>query len=340
MQSFRKVVFGISLMIPFLFYLCLRERFEKTSKSLLLLLSSVTFFNPFIRTSSFWGLEENYAIISSLAAILFLLRFIKNGNENFLISFKSIFFVTFFSSLSIYFDQKFIIIPILCFYKIIFSYFSLRTKLTTIFCYSLFSIPYILLIKLWGGIFPTDIYEVGSKFYYNNLGYAFTIVSFIFFPFIFLKSQTIINQILVFLKERNIIILLIPITIYLIFIFFFHNDDFFSNEYDGGGIIKKISLILFSSALYQKIFIFFSFLISWFFIFFFIEKKLFNLFIVLFFLILSFTVSPFYQEYFDPIIFILIFLIFNLDLKLSYKRVYFFYFYFLLFLIGTNAYYN
>ena len=72
--GFRKTVFGVSLLIPILFFLCLKEKFHQENKNLLLLLSSIIFFNPFYRTSSFWGLEENYAILTTLVSILFLIK--------------------------------------------------------------------------------------------------------------------------------------------------------------------------------------------------------------------------------------------------------------------------
>ena len=64
--GFRYVVLLISCSVPLLFYFCLREKFRKVDNQTLLLLSSVIFFNPFFRTSSFWGLEENYAVICTL----------------------------------------------------------------------------------------------------------------------------------------------------------------------------------------------------------------------------------------------------------------------------------
>ena len=72
--NFRKVVFLISLFVPILFYFCLSEKFKQVDRNLLLLLSSVIFFNPFFRTSSFWGLEENYAIITTLASFFFIFK--------------------------------------------------------------------------------------------------------------------------------------------------------------------------------------------------------------------------------------------------------------------------
>ena len=79
--GFRATVFFLSLLAPILFYLCLIERFKFQDKYLLMLLTSILFFNPYFRTSSFWGLEENYAIICTLASLLFLLKLF-NSNKN------------------------------------------------------------------------------------------------------------------------------------------------------------------------------------------------------------------------------------------------------------------
>ena len=341
--GFRRTVFGISLIIPVIFYFCLKEKFKGHNNYLLLLLSSVLFFNPFYRTSAFWGLEENYAIISTLASLLFLLKLsscdYNDKKSNWLLWY--IFLITFFSSLTIYFDQKFLIIPLICFFKIIFSKQRNLIKLYCLILYCIFSVPYLFLIKIWGGVFPSNIFHIGSQFYFHHFGYALTIIAFIFFPFIFLKNINIKKQIQYFFQEKKFLLfLVIIITIYLVILFFFYNDNFFENKFDGGGIFKKISLILIPELFYKKIFIFFSILFSWFFIFLFIEKNKINFLLTLYFLTISVIILPFYQEYFDPIIFILIFFVFNINLKLTYNRVYFFYTYFVIFLIGTNAYYN
>ena len=339
-QGFRVVVFVISLSIPILFYLCLKERFRYTEKKLLLLLSSVMFLNPFFRTASFWGLEENYAVISTLASLFFLLKLSNLDKKNSTSLFFNIFFVTLFSSLSIYFDQKFLIIPLICFFRIIAGNYFIKFKLFTLILYFLFSIPFLYLIKLWGNVFPSDIYYIGTQFHFHHFGYALTIIAFIFFPFIFLKSENIVNQLLIPINSNKIFISLIIITSYIITLIFYYDDSFLNNRLDGGGIIKKISLIFFTDSLLRKIFILFSFFISWFFILFFINKNKYNLSLTIYFLIISVMVVPMYQEYFDPIIFILLFFVYKLDLKLNFRKVCFFYFYFLIFLIGTNLYYK
>ena len=336
--GFRRTVFIISLAIPSLFYFCLKEKFPEVDKKILMLFSSIILFNPFIRTSSYWGLEENYAIITTLASILAFLKLSKINSYK--TNFKLIFLLTLFSSLTIYFDQKFLIIPLIFFLSILFGKFSLQSKIFTIFCYSIFSIPFIFLIILWGGIFPSNIYHVGKQFYFHHLGYALTIIAFIFFPFVFLKSTNIKEKLTDFIKEKKILLILLSIILlYLIILFFFYDNTFINNHLDGGGIVKKISLV-FENIFFKKLFIFFSIFFSWFFIFFFLEKNFINFFLTLYFLLLSTIVRPFYQEYFDPIILLLLIFLYRIDFKINLRRVYFLYFYFLFFLIGTNIYYN
>ena len=336
--GFRRTVFIISLAIPSLFYFCLKEKFPEVDKKILMLFSSIIFFNPFIRTSSYWGLEENYAIIATLASILAFLKLSKINSYK--TNFKLIFLLTLFSSLTIYFDQKFLIIPLIFFLSILSGKFSLQSKIFTIFCYSIFSIPFIFLIILWGGIFPSNIYHVGKQFYFHHLGYALTIIAFIFFPFVFLKSTNIKEKLTDFIKEKKILLILLSIILlYLIILFFFYDNTFINNHLDGGGIVKKISLI-FENIFFRKLFTFFSIFFSWFFIFFFLEKNFINFFLTLYFLLFSTIVRPFYQEYFDPIILLLLIFLYRIDFKINLRRVYFLYFYFLFFLIGTNIYYN
>ena len=337
--GFRRTVFIISLAIPILFFFCLKEKFPEVENKILIFFSSIIFFNPFIRTSSYWGLEENYAIITMLASILVFLKFSKINSYK--INYKLIFLLTLLSSLTIYFDQKFFIIPLIFFLNILFGKFSFQSKAFTIFCYSIFSIPYIFLIILWGGIFPSNIYHIGKQFYFHHLGYALTIIAFIFFPFVFLKSTSIKEKLTDFIKnKKKLLILLSIILFYLVILFFFYDDTFINNHLDGGGIVKKISLVFFEDIFFRKLFIFFSVFFSWFFIFFFLDKYFFNFFLTLYFLLFSAIVRPFYQEYFDPIILLLLIFLYKIDFKINLERVYFLYFYFLLFLIGTNNYYN
>ena len=70
--NYRRSVFIVSLTTPFLFYFCLKQKFKEIDSLLLFLISSVVLLSPYYRTSAYWGLEENYGLISLLASFIFL----------------------------------------------------------------------------------------------------------------------------------------------------------------------------------------------------------------------------------------------------------------------------
>ena len=82
---------------------------------LLILISATICLSPYFRTSSFWGLEENYGIICLLLTFLFLSQFLSNDNLSWK-NYHQLFLTAFFSSLCLYFDQKLVIIPLICFF--------------------------------------------------------------------------------------------------------------------------------------------------------------------------------------------------------------------------------
>ena len=68
---FKRSVFIMSLMIPVLFYISLKQKFRKEENLLLVLISSIIFLSPYFRTSSYWALEENFGLISLLLSFYF-----------------------------------------------------------------------------------------------------------------------------------------------------------------------------------------------------------------------------------------------------------------------------
>ena len=337
--NFRRSVFVISLIIPILFFLCLKEKFQNTNKILLILLSSIILLNPYVRNSSYWGLEENYAIIASLVSFLFYLKISKQKKINSEISLIKIFIITLSSSLCVYFDQKFIIVPAICFLKIFFGNYSKESKILSVLFYIFFSIPYVFLILIWGGILPPrDIYHIGSQFYLHHFGFGLTMIAFTIFPFLIFQIEKIKYNFKKLLSNKNFFWLFLVILIYVSILVFFYDNEFLNNKLDGGGIVKKLSFIFFSDLLSKQLFVYSSFILSWIFIFFIIKKNK-DLLVILYFLIIAVITKPFYQEYFDPIIFILLFLFFSIYFKINYLKIYIIYFYHLIFLVGTISYY-
>jgi hypothetical protein len=80
LELFRLTVFLISFFAPILFYFCLKIKFKFVNNFYLIFLASLILLSPYFRTSSFWALEENYAIISMLFYyILINFFFLKNS---------------------------------------------------------------------------------------------------------------------------------------------------------------------------------------------------------------------------------------------------------------------
>ena len=117
-----------------------------------------------------------------------------------------LFLTILFSSLCLYFDQKFIIIPVICFITIIFSSKSSTLKIFSVFLYFIFSLPYIYLILLWGNIIPSQdagLRGIGDKIYLSHIGYASTIISFYLFPLLFFKKDSLFILLGNFFKNKK-----------------------------------------------------------------------------------------------------------------------------------------
>ena len=337
-DSFRTSVFFFSLLGPIIFFFCLKQRFRSTKNSYLILISSLILLSPYFRTSAFWGNEENFGIISALLSYLFLQLFLNEKKYHFRKIFLLISTIII-SSMSVYFDHKLLLIPIICYFYILMAKDSLSIKILSTLIYIFCSIPFIYLIYIWGNIIPSGDANIRvGKLHLTHVGYAVTIISFYLFPLIFFFKE--FSQILVskfFEQKTNIYLILLSIVYIIINIIFL---DLHQDIGIGKGYIFKLSNIIFGLSIYQKIFIYFSFLITWVILILTFQKKIMNILISSYFLILSIFTWPLLQEYFDPLIFILAFTFFKFDLKINYKNSFFIFCYMGLFLIASNIYYN
>ena len=345
---YRLSIFLFSLIGPFFFYLCLKNKFKKTEKEILYLISSFLLISPFYRTTAYWGMEINYGIITMLISFYYVGKIDAEVNKNYL---KNVLYLVFFSSLAIYFDQKLLFIPILALFRIILIKNNLQIKILSLVLYFILSIPYIYLIYMWEGIVPisTQVSNPNTitnisrfeNFYTYHLGYASTIIAFYLFPLLLLKEANISLQINnFFTTKKNYLILLIPV-IYILYLYSSFNFKFYTvDEYwIGLGLVHKLSIIFFSNIKNQEIFTYLIFFLSWCVISIYIKKNLHDWLILAFFFILSLFIWPLMQEYFDLIITILALLIFKTKIKLKYTNVLFLFFYLTIFLIGSNIYY-
>ena len=310
-------VFFISSLVPIFFYLSLKINYKKISGYYLFFLSCLILLSPYFRTSSYWGLEENYAFISLLLSFIFIKKFL------FKKKFLDLFLTIFFSSTCVYFDQKFIIIPLICFLQLTFSELSIKFKLYTIFLYSIFSLPFIYLIYLWGNIIPVgnmNIYSVGKRIYLQHICYMTNILGLYFFPFLILIRKKDIKKILTSFFKNKINKFFLLIGILYINIDPIHYQSKFIELY------QKIflSIIFFFCTIILLIFININYWISVF---------------IIYFLISSLLINPVMHEYLDPLVLVFFLTFAKNIISIDQKKVFFLLFYFLIIFTVARIYY-
>lgn len=347
--QFRISVFIISLLCPIIFFLILKEKYKNISKYLAIFISSLILLSPYFRTTAFWGLGENYAILFILISYyLFQKGNFFQGRVNNKIKII-LFLLALSSSLCVYFDQKLLIIPLIIFISIIFDKkIDKEIKYFLTIFYFFFSIPFLYLVILWEGILPPSTKYRGLtegsvnnqdwvKFEIYNIGYTTTIIAFYFFPFIFFQKKKIINIFFNFFKKENISYFILFL-IYLFLIIF--NSNFSNIGYYGNGVVRKIISLCLEDINLQLTFTLLSFLISWIILNIFLEKKILDKIIIYYFLIIACFIHPVFQEYFDPIILVLIFTFLQNRIIINYKNIFILFLYLATFLIVSNTYYS
>ncbi|MDA7606574.1 hypothetical protein N8726_03135 [Pelagibacteraceae bacterium] len=349
-EKYRIFVFVLSLLGPIFIYLNLKKNHPNTNNELLLLLSSIILLSPYYRTSAYWALNENYGLISAILSLICLNFFLKKIEIEKKIN-KYFYLTIFFSSLSVYFDQKYLIVTMICFFSVVFSKINIKIKLYAFLTYSFFSIPYLILIYKWGGIVPvkTQILNPNTitslsrlnQIHLYHLGYASTIISFYLFPLLMLKQSSISKTIRRFFSSKwAYVIILVPlIYIFLISVYYDFNTYTVDDYWIGLGVVHKSSLILFSNLKYQEIFTYITFFFSWIIICLYFEKKITDWLIIIFFFLFSILIWPLMQEYFDPVLIILGLMAFKTKIKLNYYSIFFIFLYFFSFLVIANVYY-
>ena len=331
----------VSLLIPLFLFLGLKIKFKEVNIYHLAFFSTIIILSPYFRSTAFWGNEENFGIlIVAISSYFYLKYFERNSVFN---EWIYLFALGIFSSLTVYCDQKLIIIPFFTYLTILFSNKSNKNKLFVTFFYIVAAIPFIFLIKLWGNIVPTgDASRRVIKFSIDNLNfhyflYSLSIIAFYLFPFFFLLNNKSKNIFLIFKIKENLFLTFIFFLFLFYFILFYDLKNF---SYLGGGIFDKVSKLLFQNLFLQKIFLSIVFIFSWFVVLIFKENNRFNFLILIFFPIFSLLISPaLFQEYFDPLIFFIILIYLKNRYLFNVKTSLFIFLYFLFFLFSIIIFY-
>lgn len=335
LELFRLTVFLISFLAPVLFYFCLKIKFRFVNNFYLIFLASLILLSPYFRTSSFWALEENYAIISMLFSYILINFFFFKKTYFYLL------FAIFFTSICVYFDQKFILIPLIFLFLLIYSEINIKFKIFSILLFFLLSTPFYYLIKIWGNITPvgnSNSYKVGSIFYFHHICYMANIIGFYLFPFLFLLSKEKILELLtnIYKKKINHLFILISIIYLFCFLFFLDIKPTFSF---GGGYSYKAAIFFSKNIIFQKLLLSIFFLFSFLLILVFANENIINSFFFVFYLLSSIFINPLLHEYLDPLI-LLFFLTFSkTEFSINFKGIFAFFCYFLIILVSANIYY-
>ena len=97
--------------------------------------------------------------------------------------------------------------------------------------------------------------------------------------------------------------------------------------------------VFFQENYLQRIYIFFSFFISWLILLIYLNNNLKDKLIIIYFFLVSIIGFPILQEYFDPLIILMAFTFFGSKLFINYKNSIFLFIYLSILLISSNIYY-
>ena len=317
----RLIYCSISLVIPYLFYLCLRNKFEKENKNLLYLFSLIIFLLPSFRSGAIWANSQITALILFLLSLIFFTKWIKKKDFNDIN--LNLLLQIIFISLTVYTRQLYAII----FLYFVYLYFQkLRFKIFFFTCAIIFlcSIPGLLLVYN----FSITLSSSFDNRIYNSLLVNSSIISFYLIPIYFFLLFD--KKVSLDFKDKKTVFVSIFLLIFVLVL----SQHFNYNFRLGGGFFLKLSVILFNNFylffLTSAIGLFLLALISF-------ENK--NNFVLILLLLFIFASYQIFQKYFEPMFLLILFLIF--DTKISYKffsnfkHTYFFYFYILVYFISS-----
>lgn len=311
----------VSILVPFLFYLNLKIKFDFINRNILWFLASLIFLFPAFRYSAIWANDHITAFIFFLLATLFFLKWNKKINyENLDLN---IILQTIFLALAVYCRQ---------YYALLFLYFMIiyfqKLKFEVFVKISII----VLILAIPGFLMsyrqPILLYTIYSLKYYNGLLIIPSIISLYLIPIVFCL---IINDKQLFNDKKNSLIIGAIFSILLVYVL---SIPFDYNYFVGGGFFIKLSFILFDNKL---LFYLSSVLGLIFLTYLSMESK--NNFILLLLLLFGLNGIYLFQKYFEPMFLFIFFLILNSKLPLEFLKKYknLLYLYIYVFIYLTSA---
>ena len=296
LKNYLLIVFIFSLLLPIIFFLCLRSRFKNINKYKLILLSSFIYLFPVFQYSAIWGNNHITALIFFTIGIFFHLK-LKDCNYK---SFKYYFLTVFFISLACYTRQYYVFFFL---YLLLDFYLEIKIKYFLLNGIFLFILASPGLIFLFHNPMVISLYRKEITNFTSSILISASIVLFYLLPFFFqylinlpIKTKKNISNIF----NTKIFLVALVLTICCIYSFKYEGIV-------GGGIFYKIFILM----LNNKALFFFTSFLGIYSILFFCEKTIKNIFLSILILITFSTGFFIFQKYFEPMFFILFFIYFD-----------------------------
>ncbi len=297
---------------------------------------------PWFNGRAHWGTSANLGWFFLLITFYFY-TFYKNKKFRGKLLSKNtlLFLICLFSALSLYSRLSFIFFSIFFFLTFLFSNEENKYKFRIIIYYFFLSIPGLMLIYIWGGIYDYQnreviVYTHSYKNILENIPIIFNYFFFYLWPIIFIEFY---KKGFKYITKEYLKIIFYLILIYS-FLFFNNSFDYLSQYTFGGGAILKFGYLIKDNNI---MFLIASILGGTFIISILKENKKNILLFVILFIIYGYP-KYLFQDYFEPLIFILFYcgLIQSKKLILLKKNFTFlsliYFFYFLIYNLSTIIY--
>lgn len=306
----------ISFLVPLIFYKCLKIKFPKVEKSILLIFASSIFLFPSFRSGVIWANDHITALFFFLIFLYFFVKWENNKS-----SLKLVIYQCFFLSLAVYTRQYYAMI----FFYSLFIYlnnFNLKIFFKICFFIFLLTIPGFFLIY-YDPILISTTYDSN---YSNTILVSSSILSFYLFPFYFAEITKKSKN---FLDKSLIFILVISTLIVIILLLYFNY-----NYRIGGGYFIKLSYLIFDN---NYLFIISSIFGISFLLLLIKENKINSILIIL--LLIGFSAHMIFQKYFEPMFIFILFLLLKTNIIHRFfnfkKNLVLYYSYILVYLISA-----
>ena len=300
----RLIYLHLNLILPFIFFKCLKLKFKNIDRKILIILVSLIFLSPTFRSLIIWPDSRILGILFFTLSIYFFLKF--DEEKKFKYTLLNIVALCF----SSYISPNFSVFAILFFFSYL-RFYKIFTKEILI----IIILNFILALPAFYYVFILDInfflksaainYDHNERLIFNNITndilITYSIIFFYILPFIILK----IIKYKLFFDYKNLVISLF---IFITCINFFD----YNYKYSGGGIFFKFSNFIFQN----NLFFFFIFFLSIYIINQIIIKDKSN-YLILILVLLNNPQYTIYHKYFDPFLLISFFTIFVFDINLK-----------------------